>query len=164
MSIKLYNIKFHCDPSKCRSRCCYGNCTGAPLAKGEADIIRSLLPALDLPKENMEICEQWNDDKFTPVYKKGCAFIVGNGCSRRCAIQEAYNKGLTDFIKPISCHLFPLRVSPNGHISFEWRDCCKPAVSKGWSEGIPLLVFLREALVRRFGEERYKEFLCGKSF
>lgn len=120
-SMNINDIKFKCDLQKCHSLCCQGS-IGAPLYKGEADIIHSLIPLLDLPEENMEVCKHWTDNRHTPIINKGCAFLSGTGIDRHCAIQEAYHKGLTDFVKPISCHLFPLRISPNGHISFECRE------------------------------------------
>ena len=91
------------------------------------------------------------DCVFTCYDEKGCCY---------CAIEKAYREGKTDFYKPVSCHLYPIRIGDYGPykaVNYNRWDVCKAAVLLGKKENLPVYQFLKEPLIRKFGEEWYKE-------
>ena len=83
----------------------------------------------------------------------------GDGCAF-CAIEKAFRDGKIDYMKPISCHLYPIRVDNYGEfisLNYHEWDVCKSAVCLGKKEGLPLYKFLKEPLIRRFGQDWYDE-------
>ena len=91
------------------------------------------------------------DCVFTCYDEKGCCY---------CAIEKAYREGKTDFYKPVSCHLYPIRIGDYGPykaVNYHRWDVCKAAVLLGKKENLPVYRFLKEPLIRKFGEEWYKE-------
>ena len=79
-----------------------------------------------------------------------------------CAIEQAYRDGKIDWPKPISCHLYPLRIDEYGEfnsVNYHRWDLCRCAMAKGRECGVPLYKYLREPLIRRFGQEWYDELL-----
>jgi hypothetical protein len=93
------------------------------------------------------------------VENKECVFVYYEDDIARCGIEKAYNNDKTDFKKPISCHLFPIRISDFGGdvLRFEKIDECKPALEKGVEENITIAEFCEEPLQRYFGKQWYSE-------
>lgn len=162
---------FICDLSVCKGECCVEGDSGAPLENEEVKIIEDLLPQVwdDLSPEAQNIIKQqgvaYKDDDGEMVTSivngKDCVFTYydeQNVC--KCAIEKAYREGRVDFYKPISCHLYPIRLQKYKSFTavnyHRWR-ICKAAVLLGKKEGLKIYQFLKEPLVRRFGEDWYNE-------
>ena len=170
VSLDLIERFFHCDMPNCKGECCIEGDAGAPLEKDEYEILRDILPAVwdDLSPEAREvICRQGVGyiDKSGEVVTslvngRDCVFTCydPNGVCR-CAIEKAFREKRIDFIKPVSCHLYPVRVTH--HTNFmavnyhRWR-VCRSAEILGEKAQIRLYHFLREPLIRKFGEQWYE--------
>ncbi len=162
---------FICDLSVCKGECCVEGDSGAPLENEEVKIIEDLLPQVwdDLSPEAQSIIKQqgvaYKDDDGEMVTSivngKDCVFTYYDEQSVcKCAIEKAYREGRVDFYKPISCHLYPIRLQKYKSFTavnyHRWR-ICKAAVLLGKKEGLKIYQFLKEPLVRRFGEDWYNE-------
>lgn len=167
---------FLCDLGKCFGECCIDGDAGAPITDEEAKIIEDLLPVIWddlLPQAQQEIKENGvsyidieGDRVTTIVNGKNCAFSCydKNGMCL-CAIEKAYRAGKTNFYKPISCHLYPLRIKEYPTftaVNYHRWKICKCAEVLGRKEGVRAYQFLKEPLIRRFGKDWYDElaFTC----
>lgn len=147
---------------------------GAPLEESEMDMLSAIYEKLKpfLTKEGIEAIEEkglWtyfegmNDYGTTLLDNGACAFLTfdKNGIGK-CGIEKAWEAGAVDFKKPISCHLYPARVSRNETTGFEalnydrW-DICFAATLAGKREKLPIFRFVKDAIVRKYGEEFYEE-------
>src|SRR6187401_3325322 len=172
LSDAVVKDQFVCDLHKCKGGCCVDGDAGAPLAKDELDKINevydAVLPYLD--KENKRALERQGryvyDKEFgwvTPtIESKVCVYgITDNNGIVKCGIEQAYNDGKVSWKKPISCHLFPLRISisrdkKTEYVNYEPReDLCSAACSLGKKLKVPVYVFLKDALVRKYGDDFY---------
>ncbi len=171
VSLDIVERFFICDLDACRGQCCLDGDAGAPLAPGEADEIRKVLPIIIddlLPAAREEIerngvsyidCE---GDEVTALVNGGlCAFAtVAPDGSWRCAIEAACREGRCSFMKPVSCHLYPIRVKKYDTFTalnyHRWR-ICKAAEVLGRAKGVRVYEFLEGPLRRRFGDEWYEE-------
>lgn len=171
VSLDIVERFFICDLDACRGQCCLDGDAGAPLAPGEADEIRKVLPIIIddlLPAAREEIerngvsyidCE---GDEVTALVNGGlCAFAtVAPDGSWRCAIETACREGRCSFMKPVSCHLYPIRVKKYDTFTalnyHRWR-ICKAAEVLGRAKGVRVYEFLEGPLRRRFGDEWYEE-------
>jgi hypothetical protein len=162
--------QFACDVSVCKGACCtLPGGRGAPLATSEVAEIERALPAV-LPylpeRHRREIAlhgavEFANGTHATRcVDERACVFVWYDGDIARCALEKAHEDGLTSWKKPISCWLFPVRVSagPRPTVRYEEIPECAAGRRRGRSEHVRLPDFVRGALVERFGERWYDEF------
>ncbi len=148
-----------------------GDC-GAPITMEEANIIEDLYPIIkdDLLPRAIKIIEEegaytFDDehDIVTPTIDEGiCVYgYYDEQGFIKCAIEKAYNEGKTDYKKPISCHLFPIRVmeSENFHaLNYEPNmSICSPACKLGDKLKVPVYQFLKEPLIRKYGEAFYED-------
>jgi hypothetical protein len=171
ISRDIFEKKFICNLVKCKGACCIEGDSGAPLTTEEAGIIKELYPLFKeyLPLENTSVIRSKgfavidsDGDLVTPLIGNGqCAysFLDDNGILR-CSIEKAFNEKKTNFRKPLSCHLFPIRITEYKNfdaINYEELDICKPALEYGEILQIPLYKFLKEPLIRKYGEEWYNE-------
>ena len=171
LSDDIFEAQFICDLCKCKGQCCVDGESGAPLTREEHDKIEEILPVIwgDLsPKAQQLISEQgisYNDtdgELVTSIVNgEECVFTYydENGICK-CAIDTAYREGRIAVQKPISCHLYPIRLTDYANytaVNYHQWSICRPAVKLGRKEGVPLYRFLREPLIRRFGEEWYNE-------
>jgi hypothetical protein len=166
----VINEAFVCDLNKCQGACCWEGEYGAPLEKSEINQIEEILEIVldELTQENRQIIKEkgvsvWYDDlnkNGTPLMGDGaCAFLIreGNGVGK-CAFEKVWEEGKTNFKKPISCHLYPIRISKSEATDMEfvnydrWK-ICNPACSLGAKLKIPLFEFCSEALERKYGKE-----------
>lgn len=174
ISEEIIEEQFVCDLNKCKGGCCEEGDAGAPLAKEE----------LDLVLENFEVFKQYMSEEglkeverngkyrydkdfgwVTPTIGSGiCAFGVKdkNGIIL-CAIEQAFIDKKIKWKKPISCHLYPIKVSKSNwdkdieFLNYIPREgLCSPACGLGKKLKVPVFVFLKEALLRKYGEEFYK--------
>ena len=171
LSDDIFEAQFICDLCKCKGQCCVDGESGAPLTREEHDQIEEILPVIwdDLsPKAQQLISEQgisYNDtdgELVTSIVNgEECVFTYfdENGICK-CAIDTAYREGRIPVQKPISCHLYPIRLTDYPDftaVNYHRWSVCRPAVKLGRKEGVPLYRFLREPLIRRFGESWYNK-------
>lgn len=173
VALDIIEENFLCDLSACKGECCVEGESGAPLEKEEVEILEKVLPIIwnDLSPKAQEVIEEQgvaykdrDGDMVTSIINgKDCVFTYYDEKSIcKCAIEKAYREGKTDFYKPISCHLYPIRLEKYREFTavnyHRWR-ICKAAVLLGNKEGLKIYQFLKEPLIRKFGEAWYKE-LC----
>ncbi len=171
VSLDLIERYFLCDLDACKGQCCIDGDAGAPLAPGEADKIRELLPVIwnDLLPAGRRAIEEggvsYTDvegDEVTTLIDGGlCAFATtAPDGSWRCAIENACREGCCDFLKPVSCHLYPVRIKEYDSFTavnlHRWK-ICKCAEVLGRAKGVRAYRFLEGPLRRRFGDAWYDE-------
>ncbi len=171
VSLDVLESKFCCDLDQCKGACCVDGDSGAPVTREEAGEIERLYPLFEgyLPVVNREeIARQGfslvdqDGDLVTPIIGKNeCVFtFVDEKGTTLCAIEKAYFEKNTGFRKPLSCHLFPVRITEYKRfdgVNYEKLKICKPGRACGKSNNLPLYKYLKEPLIRRYGEEWYKE-------
>ena len=171
VSPDIFTEKFCCDLSKCKGQCCVEGDAGAPVTLDETMAIEN---ALDTVWGDLSASAQSVIDKqgvaYTDVEGELVTSIVGGRdcvftCYDEkgfcyCAIEKAYRAGKTDFYKPVSCHLYPIRVSNFGKykaVNYHRWEICKAAVLLGEKEGVPVYKFLEKPLIRKFGQAWFDE-------
>ncbi|MEY4111244.1 MAG: hypothetical protein RLZZ46_1600 [Bacteroidota bacterium] len=173
ISEELFKKKFVCELSSCLGACCVEGESGAPLESEEIEILEKVLPAAQKymtpqGRKEVELRGVWEKDSdgelVTPLIdKKGaCAFVAYEGQVAKCAIEKAWLAGESNFRKPVSCHLYPIRVEKLAYftaLNFHSWDICKPALSCGKKLDVPVIKFLKDPLIRRFGEVWYQKAL-----
>lgn len=165
---------FVCDLSRCHGACCVEGDCGAPVEESEKRILEDLLPRIEpyMRPEGIEAVRlqgAWTDDPYdhapsTPLVNgRECAYLTFSpDGTALCAIEQAYRDGRIAFQKPISCHLYPIRLSrilSFTALNYHRWDICRDACALGRKLGVPVYEFLREPLIRRFGQAWYDE-LC----
>ena len=171
VSLDVVERHFICDLSKCKGACCIEGDSGAPLLEEEVAELEKALPVIwdDLSPKAQEIIRQQGvsyvdeegDLVTSIVNKKDCVFTcyAPDGICH-CAIEKAYRAGKVSFYKPVSCHLYPIRVTEYdgfSAVNFHRWDVCKAAELLGAKEQVPVYKFLKEPLIRRFGQRWYEE-------
>lgn len=171
VSIDVLKEKFLCDLGACRGECCIEGDAGAPVELDEVEKLEAALPIVwdDLSPQAREVIERQGvvytdcegDLVTSIVNNKDCVFTCRDaqgGCF--CALEKAFRAGKSSFYKPISCHLYPIRVGDYGPykaLNYHRWEVCKAAVLLGRKENLPVYKFLKEPLIRKFGEEWYRE-------
>lgn len=171
VTLDLVERYFCCDLDKCLGECCIEGDAGAPITEDEFKKLKEILPEVwddMLPaaktvveRQGVGYVDEEGDLVTSIVDGKNCVFTCyGENGMCYCAIEKAYREGRTDFYKPISCHLYPARLtdyptftSVNYH---RWK-ICKAAETLGRKNGLRLYQFLKTPLIRRFGEDWYNE-------
>ena len=171
VSFDVLREKFLCDIGVCKGECCIEGDAGAPVELDEVEKLEEVLPIIwnDLSPEARAVIEkqgvvytdQDGDLVTSIVNNKDCVFTCYDekGCCY-CAIEKAYREGKVDFYKPVSCHLYPIRIGDYGPykaVNYHRWDVCKAAVILGKKENLPVYKFLKEPLIRKFGEAWYQE-------
>ncbi len=174
VSDEIKEIYFACDLSACKGNCCVAGDAGAPLDEDEISVleddIEEIIP--NMTQNGVEIIKrtgvfEYDEDGtyVTPlVNEEECAFVYWENGISFCSIERTYNQGKISFQKPISCHLYPIRLSNVGHaiaINYHKWDVCSPALLKGKKIGDPLYRYLKVPLIRKFGSEWYEK-LVGR--
>jgi hypothetical protein len=164
----IFEIKFECDLKKCKGACCTMESEyGAPLNEDEIEVIEKKLPIVKkyLSKEHIKELESngfwYRTDGYLmvrSVNKRECVFAYYENDIAFCAIEKAFINKEIDYKKPISCHLFPIRIANFGGpvLYFEEYKECAPALEKGLSEGTTVFEFCKNSLERLFGAKWYK--------
>jgi len=170
VSVDLFKNHFICHLEKCEGNCCVFGESGAPLEDSEANQLQKNIEIIfpfmrDEGRRSVKEKGSWvidmDGDKVTPLVGwEECAFAVFEGGIERCAIEKAYEHHSIQFQKPISCHLYPIRVSKlkNGiALNYHRWSICEPARILGVKESVPVFRFLKEAIIRAFGAHFYGE-------
>ena len=174
ISEDIFSEEFVCNLSKCKGVCCVAGDVGAPLEKYETEILDRIFPQVKpyLRPEGIKALEEqgtWtidpNDGDFVTPMVNGeeCAYVIFDEKGiTKCGIEKAYEDGAVDWHKPISCHLYPIRVTEYSTFTalnyHEW-EICNPACELGKELKVPVYKFLKTPLIRKYGEEFY-ETLC----
>lgn len=160
---------FVCHIEKCKGACCEIGDLGAPLEKDELPILDEIYETVKpyLSKEGIAAIEKqgmyvldYEAEYSTPMIKgAACAYAIRekNG-TWACGIEKAYLDGKITFKKPISCHLYPIRITKYDEfeaLNYHRWDICSPACSLGEHLGVPLYRFLKDALIRKYGADWY---------
>lgn len=160
--------EFACDLHACKGACCVlQGGRGAPLADHEVLEVEKAYPAVAsyLPgrhRERIAAAGLWDgcpgDYVTTCVDDRECVFVYYDTDIARCSFERAYQEGLTDWRKPLSCHLFPLRIGgwQRDHVRYEQIDECEEGRRRGAEEHVRLTDFLKEPLIRAYGEGWYR--------
>lgn len=173
ISDEILEEQFVCDLNKCKGACCEDGDAGAPLTNVELDLIVQhfeIIKTYMTPEGLLEVDKQGkyiNDESFgwvTPTINAAiCAYgYYDEQAVIKCAIESAYLDGKIPWKKPISCHLFPIKTKQSEQdpdiefVNYEPRaDICKAACSLGTKLKVPVYVFIKEAIIRKYGEEVY---------
>ncbi len=175
ISDEVLDAPFACHLGQCLGGCCVHGDRGAPLEPEERAELEAVLPIVEhrlRPEARKAIAEAgvWTEEEpgaygTTCVDGRECVFVVYDGAVAKCAIQQAFREGKTDFEKPISCHLFPIRVERYGEgedavevLNYERIRLCRPAVKHGRRTDTQLADFLERPLTRRYGADWYRRF------
>ena len=170
VSLDLIEKHFVCNLSRCKGACCVHGDSGAPLDDEELNMIEEVYPFVkpylrEISIKTIEEKGKWQVDRdgdkvTTLVENNECAFVVFEKGVATCGIEKAFNEGKINFRKPVSCHLYPVRLTKYSSyvaVNYHTWEICKPAIKSGVKLGVPLFVFLKDALIRKFGEDWYQE-------
>ena len=171
-SFDILEKKFICNLPTCLGNCCRYGDSGAPLSKTEVKILNDIWPEVKpyLRKEGIDTIEMggtsitdFENDNVTPLIgNEECAYTIIQNNIYMCGIEKAYNEGKITFQKPVSCHLFPVRIkqfSSFRAVNYEELAICSSAREKGCMKSVYVYEFLKDPLKRVFGEAVYSE-LC----
>lgn len=171
VSMDCLSEKFCCDLEACKGACCIEGDAGAPLEPDEVAALEEALPAVwpmlsasaqaVIDRQGVAYIDEEGDLVTSIVNGKDCVFTCYDeqGCCF-CALEKACRVGASRFYKPVSCHLYPIRLKRIGGcvaLNYHRWEVCRMAVEKGRRLGIPVYRFLKEPLVRRFGAAWYAE-------
>lgn len=170
ISEDLFERYFICDLHQCKGACCVEGDFGAPLQQEEVDLIkddlRNIMPFLSeegkaVITTNGVVETDKEGDLVTTCRTTGeCCFAIYENGLLSCGMEKAYQAGNTNFIKPLSCHLYPIRINKVGiydALNFHKWDICNCALKLGNQNKIPVFRFLKNALIRKYGEDWFME-------
>ncbi|EAR16388.1 DUF3109 family protein [Robiginitalea biformata] len=170
VSEELFEKHFVCDLQACKGACCVDGSAGAPVAEEERGILEKIYTRVRpfLRDEGRKAIEaqgpyvRGSDGEWeTPLVDGNeCAYVVYSGETALCGIEAAHREGAIDWKKPLSCHLYPVRIreyTALTAVNYHQWHICDPACSLGEATRVPIYKFVREALVRKFGEAWYEE-------
>jgi hypothetical protein len=170
VSEEILEREFVCNLSACKGTCCIDGDAGAPLSEEETKIMEEIYPKVKpyLRPEGIAAIEAqgtWvkgedGDFETTLIEGKDCAYVIFDGATALCGIEQAYNEGVVSWKKPVSCHLYPIRVKDFTEftaVNYDKWYICDDACTLGKELQVPVYKFVKEALVRRFGEDWYLE-------
>jgi len=170
VSEEILERDFVCNLSACKGNCCIDGDAGAPLSAEETKIMEEIYPKVKpyLRPEGIAAIEAqgtWvkgedGDFETTLIEGKDCAYVIFDGATALCGIEQAYNEGIVSWKKPVSCHLYPIRVKDFSEftaVNYDKWDICNDACTLGKELQVPVYKFVKEALGRRFGEDWYLE-------
>jgi hypothetical protein len=164
---RIFKVKFSCDIEKCKGECCtMKGAIGAPVLGTEIQIINDLLEIIlkYIPEKNKEIIANEGfykviDEKLSlnNVGERECVFSYFESGKARCAFQQAFYRNEIEFKKPISCELFPIRISGEYEDTLRYEKFyeCEEALIKGKYEDISIFEFVKDAIIRKFGNGFY---------
>lgn len=164
---EVIKTEFVCNLSKCKGACCIAGDLGAPLEEEERHTLDDIFPLIRpylnekglkaLEEQGAYVLDDQGDYSTPLVDGKECAYVVfeKNG-TLKCAIEQAHSDGKTDFKKPLACHLYPIMLTSLidiTEVNYDVWEICSDACTLGQELHIPVYKFLKEPLIRKFGEE-----------
>jgi hypothetical protein len=179
VGLSILEERFVCDLQKCKGGCCVQGDAGAPLLEEEIPVLEEIYPlikpylrsrAIDaIEVQGTHVIDNSDQEPVTPLLDdKECVYAIFEDGIARCAIEKAWSDKVIEFRKPVSCHLYPIRVKQYEHftaVNYDRWPICKPAIANGEKLNVPVFVFCRESVKRRFGEAFYKELeIAAESF
>jgi len=173
LSLDLFEKKFVCNLNACMGACCIEGDAGAPLEMEEIDLLEESLDIIKpyMRQEGIEVIDKQgvfymdeDNEPVTSLVKNGaCAFVYfDKNNSTKCSIEKAHSEGKLDFKKPISCHLYPVRVTKLRNyeaINFNQWDICSDACTLGTELNVKVYKFLKEPIIRKWGERFFTELI-----
>jgi len=177
ISKEIFTKQFVCDLSACKGACCIKGDAGAPLEKKELTSIKKNLEGIKpfmrpegikaIEKNGISYADIDGEQVTTLVNKKECAFVFFDENNiTKCAIEKAYFENKSTFLKPISCHLYPIRINKLKYydaLTYNVWDICEPACACGEDLKVPVFRFLKEPLIRKYGVDFFKQLeIVGK--
>jgi len=171
VSQDLFDKHFVCNLSACKGACCVEGDDGAPLTHDEVNLIEESLEDIKpyMTEAGIDVVNRLgvfymdrdNEPVTTLVKGKDCVFVtLDEKGITKCGIEQAYRDEKINFNKPISCHLYPIRVQKYPKfeaLNYDRWPICKPACALGEELKVPVFKFLKEPLIRKYGEEFYEE-------
>lgn len=171
VSTQIFDKKFVCDLNACKGACCVEGDAGAPLTNEEVGFLERDLEQIKpfmrpegiqaVENSGVSYLDEENEPVTTLVNGGECAFVYFDEKGiTKCAVEAAFLDGKTDFKKPISCHLYPIRVKKFNEyqaLNYDKWSICEPACACGDALNVPVFRFLKEPIIRAFGEAFYKE-------
>ena len=171
ISDDVFLTQFACDLYKCKGACCVEGDSGAPISNHEVKSIendlKSIKPFMSeqvisaVERNGVKYIDSEGDQVTTLINGKECAFVFyDQNKIAKCSIETAYKSNKINFNKPISCHLYPIRVKKHNKfqsLNVDKRSICKSACQCGSKLSIPVFKFLKEAIVRLWGKEFFED-------
>ncbi|MCK9325964.1 MAG: DUF3109 family protein [Bacteroidales bacterium] len=170
ISFEVLRKQFCCDLKACKGACCVYGDSGAPLTVDETGLLDDHLDDLRpyMRQEGLEaVLEQGlyvtdtDGELVTPLVNGGeCAYVVFEDGVALCAIEKAWQDKAIPFRKPVSCHLYPIRIKSYRQydaVNYDQWDICQPALTLGEKDNVSLHMFLKDALVRKYGEDWFEQ-------
>ena len=171
VSDEILENAFVCDLNKCKGECCVAGDMGAPLDLDELPVLDAIYETIKpylsatgiaaLEKKGLYLIEEGEDEYTTPLIDgKECAYAIFDKGIAACGIERAFLDGKINFKKPVSCHLYPVRINKyDGYdaVNYHHWEVCSPACSLGKKLKVPVYVFLKEPLLRKYGQEWYSQ-------
>lgn len=171
VSEDLLEEEFVCDLSKCRGACCVEGDAGAPLENSEVETLESIYEdvkpflrgegARAVEKQGKAVIDPNDGEWVTPLVNGAeCAYVIFENGVTKCGIEKAWENGKTDFRKPISCHLYPIRITPYPSydaVNYHKWSICAPACDLGKELKVPVYKFTKDSLIRKYGPDWYAE-------
>jgi len=170
VSDDLAHVKFVCNLKKCKGACCVEGDAGAPLLEEEISELEDCIDEVKpyMTEKGLKVIEDFGVFDYdmagqfvTPLVDgRECAYVIFNDGIAWCAIEKAWTEGKVKFRKPVSCHLYPIRITTHKDfdaVNYHAWHICKPALVQGRREDVPLYKFLKEPLIRQYGEKWYRD-------
>nr|WP_294897436.1 DUF3109 family protein [uncultured Pedobacter sp.] len=171
VSEELIKENFICNLEKCKGACCIEGDSGAPLNEDELAILEEIYPKVKpyMTVKGIEAIEQqgtsvkdFEGDYTTTCVdvNKECAYVTWENGITKCAIEKAYEEKVIDWKKPISCHLYPIRLTKYPEfdmLHYDRWSICSDACTLGNEHKVRVYQFLKEPLIRKYGEDWYEE-------
>jgi hypothetical protein len=174
ISDDLFETYFVCNLSRCKGACCWEGDFGAPLSRSEVSKLPEVYSVIEdfLSASSKKVLQEqglstfYDEPKYdgTPLHLDGrCAYLIVDELGiAKCSIEKAFEEGLTDFQKPISCHLYPIRMKENeltgfAAMNYDQWDICSDACQLGEELKMPLFRFVQQAIIRKYGQSFFEE-------
>ncbi|HLV13542.1 MAG TPA: DUF3109 family protein [Xanthomarina sp.] len=171
VSEEIIEKDFVCNLSACKGACCIDGDAGAPLEQSETEILKDIYPKIKhllrpegiaaIEQQGTYIVTEFNEFETPLIDGADCAYVIfDKKGTALCGIEEAYNQKVIDWKKPVSCHLYPIRVKDYTEFSavnYDKWEICDDACTLGKELQVPVYKFVKEALIRKFGEDWYAQ-------
>jgi len=170
VSLDVISKSFCCDLAACKGACCVYGDSGAPLTDQEQHDLEKEIGFIEpymreegkqaIKDQGLHVVDVEKDTVTPLIEQQECAFVVFENGTALCAIEMAYRDKKIAWMKPLSCHLYPIRIKKYKHfeaVNYDVWDICRPALKKGSDLSLPVYGFLKEALIRVYGSEWFEQ-------